>query len=175
MRLSVLAGLVAGLATTAQAAPATRVEPGTGSEIQQVAAVSRDTVRFVQQELAARGYYTGAIDGIVGPRTRAAVRAYEADSGLPVTGNAYALADQLNYGDGLNRTVTQRERRVVVVERPVVVPQVVPQVPYYRPYYSRPYYSRPYYSRPTSRLYVGPQIGFGFHFGRSWGGRHWRR
>jgi len=40
----------------------------------------------VQKELAKRGYYGGEIDGKLGPRTQAAIRAYQVDKGLPVTG-----------------------------------------------------------------------------------------
>jgi peptidoglycan hydrolase-like protein with peptidoglycan-binding domain len=41
----------------------------------------------VQQELARRGYYQGPIDGRLGPETRAAIRRYQQDRGLPVTGD----------------------------------------------------------------------------------------
>lgn len=40
----------------------------------------------VQSQLARKGYYGGVIDGDVGPQTRAAIRAYQVDRGLPVTG-----------------------------------------------------------------------------------------
>ena len=40
----------------------------------------------VQQALAELGYYTGPIDGIIGRGSRSALRAYQADYGLPVTG-----------------------------------------------------------------------------------------
>jgi len=40
----------------------------------------------VQQDLAHDGYYNGPVDGVVGPRTRAAIAAYQQDNGLPVTG-----------------------------------------------------------------------------------------
>lgn len=40
----------------------------------------------VQKALKARGYYGGAIDGIIGPGSRAAIRAYQVDHGIPVTG-----------------------------------------------------------------------------------------
>lgn len=40
----------------------------------------------VQRRLARAGYYHGAIDGIVGPRTRVAIRAYERTHGLRVDG-----------------------------------------------------------------------------------------
>ena len=40
----------------------------------------------VQSTLADRGYYHGAIDGVIGNGTRRAVRAFQRDMGLPVTG-----------------------------------------------------------------------------------------
>lgn len=40
----------------------------------------------VQEALKVRGYYRGAIDGAIGPSSRFAIRSYQADSGLPVTG-----------------------------------------------------------------------------------------
>ena len=47
---------------------------------------SRELVNEVQRGLAERGYYTGALDGLIGPATREAVRRFQADAGLPVTG-----------------------------------------------------------------------------------------
>lgn len=40
----------------------------------------------VQLALTRRGYYRGVIDGDIGPASRAAIRAYQRDRGLPVTG-----------------------------------------------------------------------------------------
>jgi Putative peptidoglycan binding domain len=40
----------------------------------------------VQTELARRGYYNGLIDGVIGPRSQTAIREFQADAGLPVTG-----------------------------------------------------------------------------------------
>ncbi len=40
----------------------------------------------VQEALIARGYDPGPVDGIYGYRTRLAVRAFQRDNGLPVTG-----------------------------------------------------------------------------------------
>lgn len=40
----------------------------------------------VQRRLARAGYYRGAIDGVIGARTRSAVRAYERSHHLPVDG-----------------------------------------------------------------------------------------
>jgi peptidoglycan hydrolase-like protein with peptidoglycan-binding domain len=38
-------------------------------------------VTELQRRLARGGYYDGAIDGIMGPATRRAIRAYERDRG----------------------------------------------------------------------------------------------
>lgn len=45
-----------------------------------------DVVADVQGVLARKGYYSGVVDGSMGPRSRAAIRAWQADVGLPVTG-----------------------------------------------------------------------------------------
>lgn len=42
----------------------------------------------VQQELARRGYDVGDADGVIGSRTIAAIRAFQASVGVPVTGDA---------------------------------------------------------------------------------------
>jgi Putative peptidoglycan binding domain len=39
----------------------------------------------VQEQLARAGYYDGPIDGVLGPMTREAIAAYQADNGLSVT------------------------------------------------------------------------------------------
>ena len=43
-------------------------------------------VRQAQLHLRAAGYYPGPVDGHLGPRTRAALRAYQRAHGLPSTG-----------------------------------------------------------------------------------------
>lgn len=47
-------------------------------------------VRDIQTALNARGYDAGPADGIIGPRTRAAIRAYQQDNGLLVDGQPTA-------------------------------------------------------------------------------------
>ena len=42
---------------------------------------SRSRVAELQRRLARAGYYNGSIDGILGPRTRRAILAYERDHG----------------------------------------------------------------------------------------------
>lgn len=44
------------------------------------------TVRKMQERLTALGYWLGNADGIVGPRTRSAVRTFQEQNGLPITG-----------------------------------------------------------------------------------------
>ena len=51
-----------------------------------VASYQDNLVVDVQRELRRRGYYRGSIDGDAGPQTRAAIRSYQADRGLSVTG-----------------------------------------------------------------------------------------
>jgi peptidoglycan hydrolase-like protein with peptidoglycan-binding domain len=55
----------------------------------------------VQEALQAKGYRPGAADGLLGPRTRAAIRRYQQDYGLPVTGDvSLALLNHLRLVTG---------------------------------------------------------------------------
>ena len=47
---------------------------------------TRDRIANLQRALRRLGYDPGPSDGILGARTRAAIRAFQADAGLPVTG-----------------------------------------------------------------------------------------
>lgn len=49
---------------------------------------SRDTIATIQQTLNELGYDAGAADGAIGAKTRSAIRSYQADQGLAVTGQA---------------------------------------------------------------------------------------
>lgn len=44
------------------------------------------SVRSAQQQLKNAGYYTGAVDGVDGPMTRAAIRKYQRENNLAVNG-----------------------------------------------------------------------------------------
>jgi peptidoglycan hydrolase-like protein with peptidoglycan-binding domain len=58
----------------------------------------------VQQELARRGYYLGAIDGKVRPHTQSAARAFQRDAGLAVNGVIdQALLERLKTADPIIR------------------------------------------------------------------------
>lgn len=48
--------------------------------------MARAYVVNLQQELSARGYRPGTVDGVMGSHTRSAIRAYQRDVGLPVDG-----------------------------------------------------------------------------------------
>jgi lytic murein transglycosylase len=50
--------------------------------------LSRAERREVQERLLARGYDVGPADGAIGPRTRAAITAFQASAGLPADGRA---------------------------------------------------------------------------------------
>jgi len=51
---------------------------------------SNGVVSSVQSQLAKRGYYRGAIDGVAGDETQAAVAHYQEDNDLSVTGTVTA-------------------------------------------------------------------------------------
>lgn len=70
----------------------------------------RYLVRTVQAELNDLGYNAGPEDGVYGPTTRSAVRAYQADNGLPITGEVSQslLVDLQGEGSG---SAAERERR----------------------------------------------------------------
>ncbi|MBI3917256.1 MAG: lytic murein transglycosylase [Betaproteobacteria bacterium] len=52
--------------------------------------LSRAERREVQQRLLERGFDVGVVDGAIGPRTRAAIEAFQTSVGLPVDGRAGA-------------------------------------------------------------------------------------
>lgn len=58
-------------------------QPGTAEE-------RTERVREVQVKLQKQGYYDGEIDGIPGPKTRAALREYQRENNLAVTGRLNA-------------------------------------------------------------------------------------
>ena len=49
----------------------------------------------IQEELGRRGYYHGPVDGVLGGQTRAAIRDFQEDNGLPITGDV--SLDLVNY------------------------------------------------------------------------------
>ena len=77
--ICLLCGWPPGSATSqprGQREPPTPQEPG----------LTPDEIKQAQESLKTEGLHPGAIDGRLGPRTRRAVRAYQAREGLPQTG-----------------------------------------------------------------------------------------
>jgi lytic murein transglycosylase len=59
--------------------------------------MTKDDRVLLQRRLTAEGFDTGGSDGVIGPNTRAAIRAYQSQAGLPVTGEpSLALLRQLS-------------------------------------------------------------------------------
>ncbi len=81
--------------STAQSAPAAQ----TAAAAQQAVATQpslNQAVSNLQSQLAARGYDPGPIDGVMGERTRQAIRAYQRDRQMPVDGQvSQALVSSL--------------------------------------------------------------------------------
>jgi peptidoglycan hydrolase-like protein with peptidoglycan-binding domain len=61
---------------------------------------TRDEVRRAQQALKSQGLYTDKIDGIVGPKTRTALRQYQAREGLQQTATLDSATRQHLMGRG---------------------------------------------------------------------------
>jgi membrane-bound lytic murein transglycosylase B len=58
--------------------------------------LTKDNRVAVQQRLTAKGFDTGGSDGVIGPNSEKAIRAYQSSKGLPVTGKpSQALLSQL--------------------------------------------------------------------------------
>jgi len=75
LSVTILAQQIAGGQAVAQAPPADD-EP-----------LSRDTVVDIQTRLARLGFYTDETDGLLGPKTRSAVRLFQKQAGLPADGH----------------------------------------------------------------------------------------
>lgn len=69
------------------AEPYTKMEPAAGDPTRAVMLDKRD-VEMLQKNLMDRGYATGPIDGIMGPKTSKALSNFQRDNGLSVTGTA---------------------------------------------------------------------------------------
>jgi peptidoglycan hydrolase-like protein with peptidoglycan-binding domain len=50
------------------------------------ALMNQDSIKKLQETLRDKGYYSGKVDGVLGPRTREGIRQYQKSENLPVTG-----------------------------------------------------------------------------------------
>lgn len=78
---------IAGFRAISQFAPTAAAGNGVGSAAQGEAVIRRrDQIRLIQRLLISRGYDPGQPDGLPGEQTREAIRQFETDNGLTVTG-----------------------------------------------------------------------------------------
>ncbi|WP_439573080.1 peptidoglycan-binding domain-containing protein [Phreatobacter sp.] len=70
--------------TTASVTPRADTAPA----VEPAARPRAEIVTDIQRELARRGLYDGAVDGLTGPKTDAAIRRYETQAGLRASGEA---------------------------------------------------------------------------------------
>jgi peptidoglycan hydrolase-like protein with peptidoglycan-binding domain len=68
--------------------PAAAAAAGTAEEAkaEPSPAATPETIKAVQQALRGKGYEPGPIDGVMGPKTEAALRAFQSAEGLKETG-----------------------------------------------------------------------------------------
>jgi rare lipoprotein A len=83
---TLLAALVISLLSVWPAAVAAQPRGPGESPAAQAPALTPDQVKQAQEALKMEGLPPGSVDGVVGPRTRQALRAYQARVGLPQTG-----------------------------------------------------------------------------------------
>lgn len=89
-----------------------------------------DLVRGVQEELARLGHYQGVADGRAGPRTAAAILAFQKTAGLPETGEA---SDQLLATLKVAKTRTAPAAALPATQKAAEKPARPPVVPEARP------------------------------------------
>ncbi len=105
----------------------------------------REMVNEIQDELEEHGYRPGPYDGVLDAETVAAIRSYQRDAGLPVTGEATpALLDHLRY------TSPPVQARGVPAYPPTYVQPQYGQ-PQYQPQYGQPQYGQPQYGPQYSQ------------------------
>lgn len=79
--------------------------------------LGRQDIQTVQQLLNDRGYDVGAPDGLMGPKTRNAIRAFQSAQGMPLTGEPDAtLLAALRNGGGRNEWVADMEDPRVILD-----------------------------------------------------------
>lgn len=71
---------------------------------------SSKLVKAIQEGLSKQGYFLGSIDGVYGPETERAIRAYQKSSGLPVDGKpSESLASNLETGGKVGELLKKLE------------------------------------------------------------------
>ncbi|MFZ0481507.1 MAG: peptidoglycan-binding domain-containing protein [Terriglobales bacterium] len=81
-----LPGIVLLLLTPGISGPRPAAVPSSNPSKGVLAVEDRTDVKKVQETLRDKGHYRGGVDGVIGLRTRAGIRAYQTAEDLPVTG-----------------------------------------------------------------------------------------
>ena len=76
------------MVTRAAPEPAQALAPASAPAETPAVERADDLVLAVQSALRRPGYYSGPLDGLAGPQTEAAITRFQADSGVPATGQA---------------------------------------------------------------------------------------
>lgn len=96
----------------AQTLEALKEDPGSEAPAQELAQGARgDEVRHLQKELQQAGYLAGSADGVYGSQTTAAVRSFQKDRGLSVTGRVDRKTWNALEKDGEDTSVLQQGSR----------------------------------------------------------------
>ena len=75
--------------------------------------VSQADIRDIERRLNRRGYAVGTVDGIIDARTTAAIKSYQGDAGLVVTGRpSIALRDHLRSSNTVSSSYVQPDESV---------------------------------------------------------------
>jgi peptidoglycan hydrolase-like protein with peptidoglycan-binding domain len=104
------------LASSAPMDGLSNFETAAGSPIEEQTATPRKSynsklIQRIQQGLAEQGFYLGVIDGQFGPKTEAAIRAYQASAELPVNGEpSDQLAIDLETGGKVGQLLNRLEK-----------------------------------------------------------------
>ena len=88
-----LPGIVLLLLTPGISGPRPAAVPSSNPSKGVLAVEDRTDVKKVQETLRDKGHYRGGVDGVIGLRTRAGIRAYQTAEDLPVTGELDAESD----------------------------------------------------------------------------------
>jgi len=92
--------------------PLPKGSPSAGSVELGAGRISMTNIKQVQQALKDKGYDPGAIDGVMGARTKEAIKSFQSASSLPVTGTLdAATSQQLGVGSGSGATSSRNDMR----------------------------------------------------------------
>jgi hypothetical protein len=86
--------------------PLAEAPPSQSSNIPMLLSGGDMTIRDIQQQLTARGYYGGPLDGQLDDYTRTALSVYQSDVQLPVTGEPdLVTASMLHFGPDIYASI----------------------------------------------------------------------